>query len=178
MNSFTDTKFFKFSLTGIYTVAVAVVLNLFVYYALETVHPQPEYANFCATEQIVAPATTNDSCVARGGQWTANTPTTKTEPLGYCNEQYTCGKQYDAANKSYDKTAFFVLFSIGLFAVLVSMIRQLAPVVRLGGAVGGVVLILGAAIAHFGSIGSLARLLVLAGALVLLVFLAQKKLHD
>lgn len=160
---------------------IMIVLNLFFNYAISLVYKSPEFNNFCPTTQVVTVPDNQDECVAQGGQWTDNnmyskpTPVGVTEPRGYCDLQYTCRQNFEAANKSYNKNVFIVLVVLGAISVLVGNIFLGNEVISSGLSLAGVLSFLVASVRYWSSANDIIRLFILAVALGLLFWVAVKK---
>jgi len=161
-------------------VGMVIVLNLFFNYALSVVYSSPEYTDFCKNEQVIDAIETKDKCLAVGGQWNANTyaqkPMTPGEvvPAGYCDQNYTCGKAYEAAAKTYDRNVFVSLVVLGVISIAISF--GLANVaVSQGLSLGGVLSFIIASMRYWGSADDLIKVFILGVALAALIYLAYKK---
>ncbi|OHA92131.1 MAG: hypothetical protein A3J09_01385 [Candidatus Zambryskibacteria bacterium RIFCSPLOWO2_02_FULL_51_21] len=163
---------------------IMIVLNLFFNYALSLAYKSPQYENFCKSEQVVNIPETQSTCVAQGGQWTTNpgygkpVPAGFTEPRGYCDLQYSCRQEFDAANKSYNRNVFIVLVVLGAFSVAAGNFFAGNTVITGGLSLAGLLSFLVASVRYWGSADNWARVVILAIALSILFWIAMKKFND
>ncbi len=164
-------------------VGIVIVLNLFFNYALSLVYKSPDYNAFCPMEQVVTVPDTQNECVAEGGQWTENVyyskpvPAGVSEPRGYCDLQYTCRQEFEAAHKSYNKNVFIVLVVLGALSVAAGSFLTANEVIASGLSLAGVLSFLIASVRYWGSANDAIRLVILAIALGLLFWVAVKKFN-
>ncbi len=173
-------------------IGIVIVLNLFFNYALSLVYKSPEYEKYCPNEQIVAPPTTQDKCVAAGGQWTENVypvqapvgPATKPAPIsvtevkGYCNPTYTCQKNYDTDYKVYQRNVFIVLVILGILSMVGGIFLRGSSAVATALSLGGVLSLIIAAVRYWEAAQNLLRVVILGLALLALIWLGIKKFRD
>jgi hypothetical protein len=170
-------------------VAIIIVLNLFFNYALSLIYPAPDYSKYCPTEQVINPPATKQECLAVGGQWTENTVPDKTairtlpngkqvQVTGYCNQYYTCQKNYDAVNKTYGRTVFLVLVVLGIISLLLGLFLRIPDVVTIGLSFGGVLSLVIASIRYWSEAENFVKVLILAAALVALIWVGIKKFQE
>jgi hypothetical protein len=167
-------------LTWTLAVALVIVINLFFYYVIATVYPERKFETFCPVQSAVY----NDapSCVNGGGQWTNNqlSPKQVTDavkgggPLGWCDPNFTCNQQYTHAQSIYNRNVFIVLIILSL-AVLVIGITIPLEVLSLGLSWAGIVSLIIASLRYWSDAANWMRVIILALALVLLIWLAYKK---
>jgi hypothetical protein len=162
---------------------IMIVLNLFFNYALSLAYKSPEYNNFCKVEQVNINPDNQAECVADGGQWNQNTYYGPVEagvkqPTGYCNLQFTCGTEYETANKNYQRNVFIVLMVLGALSVLVGNMFMSNPVISSGLSLAGVLSFLVASMRYWSSADDLVRVILLAFALGLLFWIALKKFKN
>ncbi len=160
---------------------IVIVLNLFFNYALSLAYEAPEYNNFCKNEQVVPTVTTEAQCTTLGGQWNANVYDAvpkNAQPAGYCDQQFTCRQDYEAARKTYDRNIFTVLVILGALSVLAGTLFKSNAVISSGLSLAGVFSFIIASLRYWGSAGSLVRVVILAIALGILFWIAMKKFND
>src|SRR3989344_3543928 len=119
----TQSRVLKWSLI----IGIIIVLNLFFNYALSLAYKSPEYEAFCPnTAQVVNIPDNEEACVSAGGQWTNNNLYSDkpergviqtVQPKGYCDQQFTCRTNYEAARKVYDRNVFITLVILGALCV-------------------------------------------------------------
>lgn len=173
-----NTKQFNFVKVSI-IVAIIIVMNLLFNYAVSLVYKEPILTDFVKPSQIVESITTKANCIAVGGQWSENaTPVGKgkTEVEGYCNENYTNQLNYENARKVYEKKVFITLVIIGVLS-LVSAGFIAISVLSVSFAWGGVLSLIIASIRYWSQADNLSKVVILALALGLLIWLAIKKFN-
>ncbi len=161
-------------------VAIVIVVNLFFFYAISAVSPQPELQSFCP----VQPATYTDaqSCVTAGGQWTNDqlTPAQVTDtvkagqPLGYCDANFTCNAQFTHATSLYNRNVFIVLIVLSLVMIVLGVFVPLEAL-SIGFAWSGIVSLIIASGRYWSDADSWMKVLILAVALALLIWVAVRK---
>ena len=166
---------------------IVIVLNLFFNYALSLAYKAPEYNAYCPMEQVVNVPETQNACVSQGGQWTTNpsyypkaAPASINQPYqpsGYCDLQFTCRNNFEAANKSYNRNIFIVLVVLGALSVAVGNFFAANEVISSGLSLAGVLSFLIASVRYWGSANDVIRLVILAIALGLLFWVAMKKFN-
>jgi len=164
---------------------IVIVLNLFFNYSLSLIYKQPDFAAFCPDTNIVKALDTQNQCVAAGGQWNANTYAapapvaagTKAS-AGYCDPQFSCRKDYDAAQKTYDRNVFVTLVLLG--AVCVALGSYLKGNALLGSSLSlaGVLSFVIASMRYWSSADDLAKVIILGIALAILVAVALRKFKN
>lgn len=162
-------------------VAIVVVMNLFFNYSVSLIFSEPVYDTYFKTSQVVEPPTTKDSCLKVGGQWSENVypaEPTKTSPQisGYCNENYTNQINYDKARASYEKKVFITLISLGIISLAVAGFITI-QILSIAFAWGGVLSLIIASMRYWSVADNIAKVVILAIALGLLIWLAVKKFN-
>ncbi len=178
MNMDKTSKVFRWSLI----IGIVIVLNLFFNYALSLVYKEPDYVKFCPNEQIIEPINTREQCLAKGGQWNENIYP-KTVPgevriEGYCDQQFTCRQDYDSARKTYDRNVFVTLVILGVLSIIVGNFLKGSQVLGQALSLGGVLSFVIASMRYWHSADNWIKVIILAIALILLVWLALKKFRD
>lgn len=167
--------------------AIVIVLNLFFYYTIRAVYPEPDREVYCPIEQISTIPQTQDTCVAKGGRWTENqyilekrVPTPAGIPpevvKGYCDVEYTCGKNFQVAHDEYQRNVFVVRVILGVLSLAVGFSLAAAEAVSLGLSLGGVLSLVIAMIGYWSKLGQYLQVVVLALALAALIWLGVKRL--
>jgi hypothetical protein len=178
----TQSKVLKWSLI----IGIVIVLNLFFNYALSLVYKNPEYEVFCPnTSQVVENVNTQKQCVAIGGQWNPNyynqpvpVPVEKTAPQGYCDQQFTCRNSFDAAQKVYDRNVFITLVILGALCVAVGTFLKGNMLISVALSLGGVLSFIIASMRYWTSADDLIKVIILAIALAILIWVAVKKFKN
>lgn len=160
-------------------IGIVIVLNMFFSYAISLVYTAPVYDNYLARPQVVQPYTTQESCVAVGGQWTENikgmpVPKGEEEIQGYCDPDYTKRMQYEEANKSYERNVFIILVALGIVTLIGGILIEHA-VLTLAFSWGGVLALLIASMRYWSNAGNLLKVGILTLALGGLIWVAVKK---
>ncbi|MFA5932228.1 MAG: hypothetical protein WC793_02525 [Candidatus Paceibacterota bacterium] len=180
----TQSKVLKWSLI----IGIVIVLNLFFNYALSLIYKNPKYETFCSnTSQVVNIPDTQKSCVDAGGQWTNNNNYVKSapvdikqpaQPLGYCDQQFTCRNNYDAAQKIYDRNVFITLVILGAICVAIGSFFGGNLVVSIALSFAGVLSFIIASMRYWSSADDLIKVIILVIALSLLFWVAVKKFKN
>lgn len=163
---------------------IMIVLNLFFNYTLSLAYKSPEYNAFCPVEQVNVSPDNQKECVDEGGQWNQNNyygqpvPAGVKEPTGYCDVQFTCRQDYEAANKTYQRNVFVVLVVLGALSVLVGNMFATNEVISSGLSLAGVLSFLIASGRYWSSANDFIRVVILALALGLLFWIALKKFKN
>lgn len=181
----TQSKVLKWSLT----IGIVIVLNLFFNYALSLVYKNPKYEVFCPnTSPVVIIPDNQKACVDAGGQWTNNNnynakpiPTEITQPVqppGYCDQQFTCRNNFEAAQKVYDRNVFISLVILGAICVAIGNFFTGNMLVSTALSLAGVLSFIIASMRYWSSADDLIKVIILAIALAILVWVAVKKFRD
>ncbi len=163
--------------------SIVVVLNLFFNFAIDTVYNAPEYDKFCVVKQVTIQPDTEAKCVAEGGAWTANMekPINASTPVmkGWCDTNFTCGKEFNAANSVYNRNVFIALVVLGLLSLGVGMfVTATGSAVSLGLSLGGLLSFIIASMRYWSDMDEYLRVIVLGIALVLLIGVGIKKFKE
>ena len=180
----TQSKILKWSII----VGIVIVLNMFFNYALSLAYKRPNYEIFCPnTSQVVTIPDNQKACVEQGGQWTNNAYYGKTmapveiqtvPPAGYCDMQFTCRNNFESAQKVYDRNVFITLVILGALCVLVSNLFKGNLVVGIALSLAGVLSFIVASMRYWGSADDLIKVIILAIALSILIWVAVKKFKN
>ena len=80
----------------ILTISIALILVFFVAYGINTFYKAPKYEDFC--EERATPIDTEEECEEAGGRWEVYTNAPRpSDREGWCEQDYTCSKEYEAA---------------------------------------------------------------------------------
>lgn len=162
-------------------IAIVIVMNMFFNYAVSLVYKEPVMDNYIKPAQVVEAITTKDKCISVGGQWSENaipSPVVKgqTEVQGYCNENYTNQLNYDAARKVYEKKVFITLISLSVLSLIAGGFISIS-ILSIAFAWGGVLSLIIASMRYWSQADNLAKVIILALALGILIWLAVKKFN-
>jgi hypothetical protein len=178
----TPSKVLKWSLI----VGIVIVLNLFFNYALSLAYKNPKYETFCPIQQVNEAVDTQQACVNKGGQWNANNQNVGPKgvssvvngvviPAGYCNLQFTCQNNYDAAQKVYDRNVFITLVILGAICVALGSFLGGNILISIALSLAGVLSFIIASMRYWTSADDLIKVIILAIALAILIWVALKK---
>lgn len=176
----TQSKVLKWSLI----IGIVIVINLFFNYALSLVYKNPTYEAFCPnTERIIENINTAKQCVDIGGQWNGNyygqpTALDKAVPQGYCDQQFTCRSNYEAAQKIYDRNVFITLVILGAICVAVGSFLAGNILISIALSLAGVLSFVVASMRYWSSADDLIKVIILAIALAILIWVAMKKFKN
>ena len=169
------------SLTGltkiksvILALVIAIVLASLVGYAINVFDEVPELQDYCGDKGLnrLSPVEnpkqeTQESCEANeGAKWENN----------YCDFYYQCQMNYDAAREKHSRIVFLVSVPAGVIALSVGIALGL-PSVSSGLMLGGVFLVFYGTISYWDNFSDIMRVVILAIALGLLIWLGYKKLE-
>ena len=180
----TQSKVLKWALI----IGIVIVLNMFFNYTLSLVYKTPDYSSFCPQQQVNQVVNDQNTCVAQGGQWNANFPQVKvgdtipisqiTAPQGYCNLQFTCGNNYNTAQKTYDRNVFITLVILGALCVALGSFLNSNVLISYAFSLAGVLSFIIASMRYWTSADDLIKVIILAIALAILIWVAFKKFKD
>lgn len=156
--------------------AIALISVFFVAYATQSFYPSPDYERYCNYSNQVD-YLTKSSCEENGGQWN---PYIGEKPIGenrtgYCYANYQCEKDYREDSEAYERNVFFVNMILGLLIVVLSFILTFETVSN-GFMSGGVLLLFYGSVRYWGNLSNSLRTIMLGIVLVVLVWVAYKKL--
>jgi len=168
-------------------IGIVIVINLFLNYAISLVYSSPDYNNYCKQEQVIEPVDNKETCVDKGGQWNGNdlgrmisSPDGVTVPksLGYCDLQFTCRNDYEAASKIYNRNIFIALVVLGVILVALSFALAFNTILSVSFSMGGILSIIIASMRYWSDADNLVRVLILFFALVALIYFAVRKFKN
>ena len=162
-------------------IAIVIVMNMFFNYAVSLVYKEPVFDAYVKPTQVVETIKTKDQCISVGGQWSENAYPSpdlkgKTEVQGYCNENYTKQLNYDAARKVYEKKVFITLIVLGILSLIAGGFVTIS-ILSIAFAWGGVLSLIIASMRYWSQADNLAKVVILALALGILIWLAVKKFN-
>ncbi len=170
-------------------IAIVVILNLFFVFSVRLVYTEPKFEDFCKQEQVHVVPQTQNECVAVGGQWVEDRflqkgfpQTERLEPApitevqkGYCNENYTCGQEFDTARQLYERNFFIALVVLGTLTLVASFVFRNLDVVATALSFGGVLTLIVASVRYWSNMNDYLRVIVLGIALGALIWIGVKK---
>lgn len=149
-------------------IGIVIVMNLFFNYALSLVYKAPDYSAYFPQTQVVPTLNTEQDCLAVGGQWNNE------KPNGYCNPDFTKQKQFDAAQKHYNRIIFIALVVLGVVSLICGMLL-VNTALSLALSWGGVLSLIIASMRYWSDANNLLKVGILAVALIGLIWTAVKK---
>lgn len=170
MSNQKQNSFISWLYDGALFVGIVGVFLLFVMYGLSLLYPAPEYDDFCGETTVRPAADVNrDQCEAAGGRWQTDelnpkpaspladgttTPTgtssqEATTTNGFCDRDYQCRQEFEAAETTHDRTAFAILSILGLLVASWGFARGADSILPVSLATAGVLLILVSSIRYW-----------------------------
>lgn len=167
-------------------VGIAIVVNLFIFYLVDAIYKEPVYTDFCPERQVNKLIESEAECLEIGGQWNENigakiqrVPEENTPaPVGYCNSDFTCSKQYEDVMKVYNRNVFVVFVVAGILLLAGGVYLGGAEAVSLGLSFGGVISLIIGSTRYWSDMNEVLRVIVLGVALAALIYVAWKKFKD
>lgn len=173
-----DKKKSKFVQVSI-IVAIVIVLNLFSNYTVSLVYKEPVYDSYIKPTQVIENIGNKESCIKIGGQWSENVypdEKGKTKINGYCDPNYTNQLNYQKARSAYEMKVFITLIVFGVL-LLVSSGFVGIQILSVSFAWGGVLSLIIASLRYWSNADNLFKVIILAIALALLIWVAVKKFN-
>jgi hypothetical protein len=168
-----------------FVVAFIIVTNLFLYYTVDFIKPEPRFENFCEMRSQEVNYTDAEMCVNAGGQWT-NYPlspkeitqaiTTET-PTGWCDADFTCRQEYETQKSVYNKNLFIAMMIVSLILLVAGIIVPIQAL-SLGMAWSGVLALIISTIRFWSDASNIMKVIILGIGLIVLTWLAVKKLNQ
>ncbi len=190
-------QIFKIILIG----GIVILTNLFLNAGLlDSLYPEPQYQTFCPSLQINNEYKEKEICITEGGQWNDRSypysmstgepemcaggevcPATIPiySPINdFCDENFTCQKNYDTAYQSYNRNIFIVRVITGIILLIAGIFLTAYSTVAISLSLAGLLsLIIGTLNYWHYMIGWL-RPVILGIGLVTLVWVGIKKFHE
>lgn len=168
----------------IISIAIAIILALFVGYGIEVFNPTPDQEDFCRND--LYEINSESKCLVAGGEWNSNKgvprPVETTEVTvdpkitqGFCNPGKACYDGYQNAMTDNDLIVFIAAVLLGLIAVVIGVILK-KDAVSMGVLSGGVILILYGTLRYWRHANDILKFIILGIALGVLIFLSYKLL--
>lgn len=164
-------------------VSIAILINVFLAYLVRVFYLEPEYADFCKESNVVTQSIDRETCLSVGGQWTepemADMSLDGKERLfGYCNEQFTCQKEYEQSESLYNRNLFVVFIVAGVALLLGSSFLTGVKVVSSSLSFGGVFAIIFGSLRYWSDMDDRLRVVVSGIALLALIVIAWKRFKE
>ncbi len=171
---------------------IVIVLNLFFNYGIDTFYKGPKYDNFCRPEALSKQYQTKGDCDGVGGLWTDNqnkplygenpapvpVMEQKTEPLGWCDVEYTCRKDFESVQNLYNRNVFIILIIAGIVSIIIGFLIGQSEAVSSGLSFGGILSLIIGTIRYWSGMDDYLRFIILGAALAVLIWIGVKKLKD
>ncbi|MBN2095653.1 MAG: hypothetical protein JW727_06390 [Candidatus Aenigmarchaeota archaeon] len=189
---------------NILTAGIAILMVFFVSYGIGSFYPAPEYSDFC-TQGILGFAIESESqCQEYGGKWMNYTAlqiptlqeqyvctrmpsdnqtevrlscTVAPERSGYCEVDYYCSKDFEAANEIYRRNFFVASAFLGIIVLVLGGAVLKLENVGAGIMGGGLLVILYGIVKYWGLATDMIKFLMTGIALAVLLWLGYKKLN-
>lgn len=173
--------------------AIIIVLNLFFNYGIDTFYKGPKYEDFCKPEDLSRQYQAKNDCDSVGGLWTDNrnkplyggeaaVPVSeigqKTEPLGWCDVEYTCRKSFESERNLYNRNVFIILIIAGIISIIIGFLVSQSEAVSSGLSFGGIFSLIIGTIRYWSGMDDYLRFIILGAALAVLIWIGVKKLKD
>ena len=167
-------------------IGIIVVLNLFFNYSISLFYKEPEWDSYFRQPQVVEPITKKDECLKVGGQWTEQNYQyyDKTVPVqidssgkpikGYCNPDYTKQQEFTKMQNIYQRNVFIALIILGIISLFIGTFSA-NIIISLGFSWGGVLSLIIASMRYWTNANNILKVVILAVALMSLIWLAIKK---
>ena len=161
-------------------VAIIIIMNLFFNYAVTVIYKEPVMDFYSQKTQVVKSISNKEECISTGGQWNERailSPLNKTQIKGYCNENYTNQLNYDATREIYERKVFITLVSVGVASLALAGFISIS-ILSIAFAWGGVLSLIIASMRYWSQADNLVKVIILALALGILIWLAVKKFNN
>jgi hypothetical protein len=173
---------FKWSLI----LGAIIVFSLFLAYSISLVYPSPKFENYCtqSTKPLVVEPKDSATCQSMGGQWTENAkpmPSGVTnDPItGYCDQYFTCQKDFGVANSSHEKKVFIVYVIVGVILLIASLfLTTVNQTLMVSASLAGILTLVIASIRYWNEAKDWLRVAILFVALAAIITLIVRKFKD
>ena len=153
-----------------------IVLTIFVaFYGINTLFPKPEYNQYCPEVRIQQLIDTQAACLNTGGKWVEDgypRPVDGKNITGYCDVDYTCRQEFDAAMKMRSRNVFFIALPLGVAIIALGAFIFGLEAVGAGLMGGGIGTLIYGSGAYWPYTENWIRFLISLVGLVLIIFLA------
>ena len=178
----------------ILTLAIVVVLNLFINYGVYTFYKPPALDKFCPIELNQKAYPDKQSCDAVEGRWFENnvqtdyegrpilikpeSPDGKTNVSGWCDPMAKCRESFDSASGVYNRNVFVMLVITGLISLGLGFAITKSSAVANGFLGGGLLSLIVGTIRYWSDMNDYLRFIILGIALAILIYLGYKKIKN
>lgn len=156
------------------TLGIVVILNVLFAVVISLAVPTPQLADYCPTP-TTTPADAA-SCDAAGGVWTESS--TLTQPSGYCDLYGKCQGPLTSAMDKQALYSFAILVGLGILSILVGFAPLGSSAISSGFSYGGVVALVIASVAYWGTADNWVRLVIALAALIALLAAGWRRFRD
>lgn len=168
----------------ILSIAIAIVLVMFIAYGINTFFKSPKYEDYCnITPYPYSQNITEQQCTSSGGKWNPNVyekpvpvAAGETVPAGYCDQTYTCNNEFTVANEKYNRLVFIISGILGLICVIIGGVALTMESVSAGIMGGGILTIIYGTLRYWGNLEDVGRFIALGIILTVLIFIGYKYL--
>lgn len=178
----TQSKVLKWSLI----IGIVIVINLFFNYALSLAYKQPDYNEYFTQPQIIEPITVKEECLKVGGQWNegdaryndVKMPSPVGVQKGWCDPDFTKRQVFENIMNVYDRNVFVTLVLLGALCVAAGTFLKANILLSIALSFSGVLSFIIASMRYWNSAHDLIKVIILATALCILVWVAVRKFKD
>lgn len=154
---------------------IFILFALVLWQGIQVFYPYSEYTQFCREIKSQELINSSEQCVAVGGQWNPyNDPYSEVKPIGYCDQDFTCRKSFEEAEKNHSEYVFLISILVGILCLIIGfLIINIEPV---GSSLlaSGIWAIFYGTVVNWRNFTELWRFLLLVFALGLLIFFGVK----
>ena len=102
-------------------IAIIILTSFVTIYGIALIYTQPDYNNYCnITKPVIYE--TEQTCATGGGKWNPVAVYETVPPAkpvtGYCDTEFYCRQDYDAAMKEHYKHVFYLALPIGIIVIV------------------------------------------------------------
>ena len=180
----TQSKVLKWSLI----IGIIIVLNLFFNYTLSLIYKQPDYNTYFTQEQVIEPIIVKEKCLEVGGQWNEGDARYYGENIGkimpagaqksWCDPDFTKRQAFEKMVKVYDRNVFITLVLLGAICVALGTFLKSNMLIGTALSLAGVLSFIIASMRYWNSADDLIKVIILAIALCILIWVAIKKFRN
>jgi len=165
-------------------IGIAVLANVFLAYLVRVFYHAPEPEDFCPERRVVEQLTDRTACLDSGGQWNELDPAEAvsagfpTGISGYCDERFTCQREFESALDLYNRNLFVVFIVVGALLLFGSAFLSGVGAISSGLSLGGVIALIFGSMRYWSAMDDRLRVAVSGIALAALIVIAWKKFKD
>ncbi len=159
------------------TLSILAVLVFFVFYSISVFYEEPIWDQYCP-QYPVQIVETQAQCEATEGMWNPQPdnvcPLGQKCPKGYCDVNYKCSREFDAASKIYERNVFAMAMVLGAAFLIIGLILKGAAT-STGIMGGGFIIMIFSLVRYWGNLSKYFRVALLAVILALLIWVGYTK---